>query len=435
MARKVLLVALDSLMEAGMIWGTLTVLGLPLTLGAGFLIPALIAGLYVAGQYDEFHPRELSSALGVSALVGVALLGTEVGAAILGVFPMNWGEMLLVSGISVMGIGVWRLVFRVWITRFTYGEPVILIGDGNILADGWRAIRRAPHLLVDVVVDDPNPKLWIAAIEERLRERGSSRILVVVGFNEPLTDLQSAALVRLRRLGADIVPMRYIVESLEERIPISLARGDSLDGWERTQQAGHEVSLRVKRILDIIGVLVLGFILGIPTLVAGIATHLYDGGPALYRQRRVGKDGHIFEIVKIRSMVIEAEQASGAVWSADQDPRVTPIGRFLRTTRLDEVPQLWNVLTGNMSLVGPRPERPEFTDRLAEEIPLYDSRHIVSPGLTGWAQVRLPYGASVSDSIAKLEYDLYYIRHWSLWFDLRILLRTVGVVLARKGGR
>ena len=134
-------------------------------------------------------------------------------------------------------------------------------------------------------------------------------------------------------------------------------------------------------------------------------------------------------------MCEDAEQETGAVWSSKGDIRITRIGRFLRSSRLDEVPQLLNVIRGEMSLVGPRPERPEFTGTLERELRYYELRHLVKPGLTGWAQVRFPYGASVEDSRRKLEYDLYYIRHWSLVFDIRILVKTIGVVLFRQGGR
>jgi exopolysaccharide biosynthesis polyprenyl glycosylphosphotransferase len=433
--RKTFLVTLDVLIGFGLIAGAATLFRLPMTLGTASLVPALIVGLYVAGQYDEYHPHDLSSALGVYALTGASILGAGVVVALLGGLPMDWAVVFLFCAVIDFCMAGWRVAFRVWISRSMQSEPVVLIGAGDALAEGSRAVRKAPHLIVADVVESPNPDSWVAVIEDRLRKRGVNRVLVVVGFDAPLTDPQSAMLVRLRRLGADITPVVHLIELLEERIPISLTRGDSLEGWDRIQQAGHEVSLRIKRVSDIAGALVLGTVLGIPALVAGIATRLSDGGPALYRQRRVGKDGHIFEIIKIRSMVLDAEKVSGATWSTEEDPRITRLGRFLRKTRLDEVPQFWNVLLGEMSLVGPRPERPEFTDRLAEKIPLYDSRHIVNPGLTGWAQVRLPYGSSVDDSLAKLEYDLYYIRHWNLWFDLRILLRTIGVVLFRQGGR
>jgi lipopolysaccharide/colanic/teichoic acid biosynthesis glycosyltransferase len=158
-----------------------------------------------------------------------------------------------------------------------------------------------------------------------------------------------------------------------------------------------------------------------------LAIKLDSHGPVLFKQKRVGRNGRNFDIYKFRTMVRDAEK-NGAQWAVEKDPRVTRIGRILRRTRLDEVPQLWNVLKGDMSLVGPRPERPEFVEELAKEIPYYEQRHLVPPGLTGWAQVRYRYGASKEDAVRKLQYELYYVRHLSIMFDIEILLRTIPLV-------
>jgi lipopolysaccharide/colanic/teichoic acid biosynthesis glycosyltransferase len=167
--------------------------------------------------------------------------------------------------------------------------------------------------------------------------------------------------------------------------------------------------------------------------VVALAIRVTSPGPVLYSQHRLGKDGVRFTIYKFRSMRVDAEALSGAVWSMAGDPRVSSVGRILRRTRLDEVPQLWNVLVGDMSFVGPRPERPEFVAELSKQIPFYGQRHAVRPGLTGWAQVRHRYGASVDDAQEKLQYDLFYIKHMSVPFDLFIVLETVKTVLVRGG--
>jgi exopolysaccharide biosynthesis polyprenyl glycosylphosphotransferase len=168
-------------------------------------------------------------------------------------------------------------------------------------------------------------------------------------------------------------------------------------------------------------------------LIAAIAVRVNSKGPALYHQKRVGLRGRPFTVHKFRSMRQDAEAASGAVWSQAGDPRVTGVGRFLRRSRIDELPQLWNVLIGEMSFVGPRPERPEFVSKLSEEIPFYGQRHAVRPGLTGWAQVRHAYGSTVDDALQKLQYDLYYIKHQSIAFDLFIVLETIKTVVVRRG--
>jgi lipopolysaccharide/colanic/teichoic acid biosynthesis glycosyltransferase len=164
-----------------------------------------------------------------------------------------------------------------------------------------------------------------------------------------------------------------------------------------------------------------------------IAVRLTSHGPALYRQERVGVNGKVFTVLKLRSMRADAEEATGAVWASRGDTRVTSLGSFLRRTRLDEVPQLWNILRGEMSLVGPRPERPEFVHGLEAQIPFYGARHVVKPGLTGWAQVRYTYGASVEDAMEKLQYDLYYIKNLSFSFDLFIMFETLKTVALRRG--
>ncbi|MFQ3648350.1 MAG: sugar transferase, partial [Anaerolinea sp.] len=167
--------------------------------------------------------------------------------------------------------------------------------------------------------------------------------------------------------------------------------------------------------------------------VIAIAIKRDSPGPVFYTQARVGRYGRLFNIIKFRTMITDAEKFSGAVFAGENDPRITRVGRFLRRTRLDELPQLINILRGDMSLVGPRPERPEHVARLQEKIPFYRTRHVVRPGLTGWAQVRYHYGADDHDAMVKLQYDLYYIRHQSVLLDVDILIRTVGKVLNMAG--
>lgn len=190
-----------------------------------------------------------------------------------------------------------------------------------------------------------------------------------------------------------------------------------------------------KRLLDIV-LSLFGILLVAPLLpLIALLIKLDSPGPVLFRQLRVGEGEKLFHVAKFRSMRQDAEVATGAVWAQQDDPRVTRLGRFLRNSRLDELPQLFNVLMGDMSLVGPRPERPEFVAKLNENIPYYSKRHFVKPGVTGWAQVRYPYGASEEDAKEKLRYDLYYLKNYSLLFDLTIILETVKVCLFGRGGR
>jgi exopolysaccharide biosynthesis polyprenyl glycosylphosphotransferase len=193
------------------------------------------------------------------------------------------------------------------------------------------------------------------------------------------------------------------------------------------------VARGLKRAIDLTLSIVLG-ILALPAMIlTAIAIWLESGGPILYCQERVGENGRTFTLCKFRSMRQDAEQAGTPVWARAGDDRVTRVGRVIRKTRFDELPQLWNVVRGDMSFVGPRPERPFFVQELARAIPFYQERHSVKPGITGWAQVKYRYGSSVEDAMEKLRYDLYYIKHLSIFFDLTIVFDTVKVVLFRKG--
>jgi exopolysaccharide biosynthesis polyprenyl glycosylphosphotransferase len=184
-----------------------------------------------------------------------------------------------------------------------------------------------------------------------------------------------------------------------------------------------------------IGAAAFGLLLFLPFLpFVALAVKLSSRGPVFFRQKRVGMGGRIFEVVKFRTMFTDAE-ADGAKWATKNDPRVTKVGMFLRKTRIDEIPQLWNVLRGDMGFVGPRPERPEFVNWLTEELPFYYLRTLIRPGLTGWAQVRYSYGATLAETKEKLEYDLYYIKHMSLGLDLLIMFETIKTILRRRGAQ
>jgi exopolysaccharide biosynthesis polyprenyl glycosylphosphotransferase len=189
----------------------------------------------------------------------------------------------------------------------------------------------------------------------------------------------------------------------------------------------------LKRAFDILSSFVLLVLLSPVMLLTAVAIKLDSRGPVLYRQERVGLGGRSFMCTKFRSMRVDAERDGVARWASRNDPRITRIGGFLRKTRIDELPQLWSVFTGEMSLVGPRPERPSFVDELKEQIPFYEIRHTVKPGITGWAQVRYQYGSSIDDARRKHQFDLYYVKNNSLFLDLLVLIETVSVIAFREG--
>jgi exopolysaccharide biosynthesis polyprenyl glycosylphosphotransferase len=234
--------------------------------------------------------------------------------------------------------------------------------------------------------------------------------------------------------GVRVVPMTVLYEEITGRVPVEHVNNDwAVVFLPKVTGDTFDPYPPLKRVLDI-GLSVLGLVIfGLLLLPLAVLIRLDSPGSVFYGQQRVGKNGRVFRIWKLRSMVSDAEAATGAVFAQKNDARVTRVGRFLRKTRLDELPQLWNVLRGDMSLVGPRPERPEHVQRLSEKIPFYRTRLIVRPGLTGWAQVRYAYGSTDEDALTKLQYDLYYVRHVSLLLDINILLRTVGKVLSLSG--
>jgi exopolysaccharide biosynthesis polyprenyl glycosylphosphotransferase len=246
-------------------------------------------------------------------------------------------------------------------------------------------------------------------------------------------------------IRADLVAMLYgamaqqvdfsSLASFSERLTGTLPLGALSQQWFLDNIAGNSKRPyeAAKRVIDVASAV----LLGVPTLVItpliALLIRINSRGPIFFRQIRTGRGGKPFEILKFRTMHTDAEKNTGAVWAQEKDPRTTGIGRFLRKTRIDELPQLWNILKGDMSLVGPRAERPEFDLRLGAEVPFYRERYLIKPGLSGWAQINYPYGASVQDSMRKLEYDLYYLKHRSLALDLEIILKTANISLRRAG--
>jgi exopolysaccharide biosynthesis polyprenyl glycosylphosphotransferase len=239
------------------------------------------------------------------------------------------------------------------------------------------------------------------------------------------------ALTAVRLAGVRVTDVSSFYEQLTGRIPVE---GLSDPGLMQDGAASSSPGARaVRRALDVL-LASIGLLLALPVCaLVALAIKLDSRGPVLYRQQRVGRNGRVFTLAKFRSMRIDAEAGSGPVWAREDDPRITRVGRWLRGLRLDELPQLWSVIRNDMSLVGPRPERPYFVDDLNRRIPHFAERHMVKPGVTGWAQINHSYGNSLDDAFIKLQYDLYYVKHRSLALDVAILLRTVKVVVLQQG--
>ncbi|MEO8288317.1 MAG: sugar transferase [Chloroflexota bacterium] len=238
----------------------------------------------------------------------------------------------------------------------------------------------------------------------------------------------------LHERGVQITPMFALYQDLTGRVPVNHLGDDWYVALPAHVKKNNRTYMLVKRLMDLTMALSV-LVFAAPLLpVLALAIRLDSAGPVFFKQVRVGRGGKSFKIMKFRTMRRDAEAKTGAVWATDSDPRITRVGKFLRKSRLDEIPQLWNVFVGDMSFVGPRPERPEFDEELESEIPFYRARRAVRPGLTGWAQVSHGYGNTMFDALRKVEYDLYYIKNESLYLDLLILLRTVAVVL-KLGGK
>ena len=240
-------------------------------------------------------------------------------------------------------------------------------------------------------------------------------------------------LMKLRLDGIRIFDIHNFFESIWLKIPI-ISLEDQWFVMENGFDLIHSpLSLRLKRMLDTVLSLILLILLAPLMLFIGVLIKIHDFGPIIYSQVRTGEKGKTFTIYKFRSMTVSAEEKGQAKWASKHDPRITRVGKILRLTRMDELPQLWNVFKGNMSFIGPRPERPEFNKILEKEIPYYNLRHLVKPGITGWAQVLYPYGAGREDALEKLQYDFYYIKNYSLLLDFSVLIKTIRVVLMGKG--
>jgi exopolysaccharide biosynthesis polyprenyl glycosylphosphotransferase len=304
-------------------------------------------------------------------------------------------------------------------------ESLLVVGNEELAADLVRDVVRAGAAERETASVTVEPAL----LKELIRRERISRIIVAEPGLEAHNDIASA-LLECRLLGVDVLDAVDADQRVHGKIllrGLAPARLVYADGFRITP-----LYLRLKRALDVVCALAL-LLLAAPVMAAlALVIRLESPGPVLFRQERVGQHGQPFTLYKFRSMVENAE-SQGALWAQKNDARVTRVGRFLRRSHLDELPQAWNVLRGDLSFVGPRPERACFVELLRRQIPFYDLRHFVKPGVTGWAQVCYPYAASVEDSYEKLQYDLYYAKHVSLALDVSILIRTGMHVLTGRG--
>jgi len=338
---------------------------------------------------------------------------------------------------------VWRLVYVRLSTSAPLRRRAIAVGGGRAGLALVQDIREAApdYEIVGFVDDDPTkqnqlisglPVLGGRKDLVHLVKQTEAKEVVVAITNEVHAELFQA-LMDCQEQGVEIRPMPAVYEEVLGRVPVEHLGQKWFLAPLWTNGGMPTLYGAAKRLIDV-GLALLGLGLLLPLLpIIGLANRLSGPGPLFYVQQRIGKRGQVFRMFKLRSMIPDAEQEGEAVWATEDDPRVTRVGRFLRRTRLDELPQLLNVLKGEMSIVGPRPERPQFVEELQELIPFYRTRLSAKPGVTGWAQIKYPYGNSVRDALVKLQYDLYYIKRQSLLLDALIILRTVKVMLTFRG--
>lgn len=401
----------------------------------------IILGLYFQDLYEEF--RILSRILLVQEVclsVGAALLVMALLGYVNRDYLLPRGLMTAGSFAVIVFVPAWRVVYWKYVIRALRHERVLLVGNSGILAETARHIVLRPQLGYHIVgylseqapVDFPVRCLGpVSALARIFEEYSPTRI--IIGMTERRDYLPVKDLLEIRFAGVVIEDAADTYEMAAQRVCTGKIQPSQLIF---TAELGpRQRALATQTIYSVLLGLA-GLLCTLPIMaVVALAIKTSSRGPVLYRQRRVGMNGRAFTLYKFRSMYVNAEAVTGAVWARKNDPRITPVGRILRKLRLDELPQFWNVVKGDMAIVGPRPERPEFVEMLADRVPYYRQRHAVKPGITGWAQINHKYGDTDRDAIVKLEYDLYYIKHIAPALDLFIIFHTLKVMLLQRGAQ
>jgi sugar transferase (PEP-CTERM system associated) len=378
------------------------------------------------------HAFRLLLVLGFVALA-LAALGSRYPSLLPGNGSAFWGLIIL-----TFTLFCWRSACSWMVKQPFLRERVYVLGTGERAQRLVNGLRERAALGVEVVgwTGDMEGELTRDGVASHLvglakAERGVHRVIVAMPNRRGTLPVEE--LLQLRLSGVKVEEATSWLEKITGRIEVEQLYPSWLifaDGF-RFSTVFRLVRRGVNFLLALVGLVV-----SLPLLpFVMLAVKLDSSGPVLYRQQRVGRGGEIFYCYKFRTMRVDAEADTGATWATDDDPRITRVGKFLRTSRLDEIPQLWCVLKGDMHFVGPRPERPEFVEWLSKEIPYYGVRHVVRPGITGWAQVQYKYGNTLSDAREKLQYDLFYIKNASLGLDLLIMFQTIKIVLLGRGAQ
>jgi exopolysaccharide biosynthesis polyprenyl glycosylphosphotransferase len=445
--RKLLLVAGDTGCWAAAILFEATLTrshgGLPtsLTAGLGMATLSWLLLLSTTGGYDVETAARMSRILPVmgKAVVGVSLVVVAWSFFSHGsVGRVDWAIGLLTAALLLT---IWRLSYLHVFTMPLFSRRLLFAGTdalnvqlAALIQSGWQTQFAITGFLAVEGETDPTPGPLVGHLSDGPVLAKAMRVSEIIASPRAMADAGNLdRLISCTNVGFKVVSASALYEQLFNRVPVEQVDRKYIIDLAQGAYADRSY-LGLKRLLDVslglLGVCVL--VVSFPAIALAI---LIDSGrPVFYRQERIGYRGRRFRIIKFRTMRRDAERDERPRWAERRDCRVTRVGRILRATRLDELPQVVAILSGSMSVVGPRPERPQFVVELVKQIPFYDTRHSVKPGLTGWAQVSMGYGASVEDARDKLEYDLFYVRHQSLLLDLLIIMRTIGTV-AHLGGR
>jgi sugar transferase (PEP-CTERM system associated) len=423
----------------------------------GFFKILIVAGAFIICMYyfDLYDSSILRNRREVVTRL-IQVLGTAT--IVLAVLYYAYPPLELGRGIFLIGVGfaavilfLWRRAFLFIITVPRFADRALIFGDGPLASPLIHEFTSRPELGLRVIgqfsatdpVDNENVFAYsnsvgqptaLLADHELWRAVQSQRVNhIIVAMGDRRGRLPVGLLLWLKSRGVLVQDATVVYEAITGKVPLESLRLDSL-----LFSSGFQASpshLVYNRLISVT-VSAAGLLLALPLFpLVTLALKLNSPGPIFYQQKRVGLDGTVFNCFKLRTMSVDAEADTGPTWALDDDPRITRVGRFLRTVRFDEIPQLWNVLKGDMNLVGPRPERPEFVEWLNQEIPHYHLRHTIRPGITGWAQVRHEYGNSIEHSREKLRYDLFYIKNMSPGLDLLILFQTIKTILLGRGAK
>ena len=413
-------------------------------LRTAIVIVSIILGLHFSDLYTRIHVKSRIRLLqDLSQVFGIALLVQGLIAYTAPSLRLDRTAMLPGTILSFIALFSWRLFYEQFILDAVARDRILFVGANQVIeeiAEHIVAHRELGLSIAGYVVNGVAPGVELAGgkvlgpfseLRKVVAEVKPSRI--VVGMTERRDSMPVPDLLELRFAGLVIEEAGSTYEAVCGRICTKELRPSRLIfSGELGPRPG---SVLVQNMLNLT-VAIAGALLTLPIMaLVAVAVKLSSPGPILYRQARVGKNGAPFVVYKFRSMRIDAEAETGAVWASKDDPRATGVGRLLRQLRLDELPQFFNVLRGEMSLVGPRPERPEFVKTLSEQIPYYRQRHCVKPGITGWAQVNHKYGDTLEDTVTKLEYDLYYIKNISPSLDAYIILHTLKTIVLSRGAQ